>query len=90
MYIIFNLDPDGDSYSLHGKIEDARYIFDRKVKEWSEAVNNREEVGWDDYKTLLCEITNLSDFGFGNYGDVYGMTIIDSLNWDDEWHSQNT
>jgi hypothetical protein len=84
MYIIFNLDPDGDSYSLHGKIEDARYIFDRKVKEWSEAVNNREEVGWDDYKTLLCEITNLSDFGFGNYGDVYGMTIIDSLNWDDE------
>jgi len=84
MYIIFNLDPDGDSYSLHGKIEDARYIFDRKVKQWSEAVNNREEVGWDDYKTLLCEITNLSDFGFGNYGDVYGMTIIDSLNWDDE------
>lgn len=90
MYMIFNLDPDGDSYSIHGKMEDARYIFDKKVKRWSEAVNNREEVGWDDYKTLLCEITNLSDFGFGTYGDVYGMTIIDSLNWDDEWHSQNT
>jgi hypothetical protein len=84
MYIIFNLDPDGDSYSLHGRIEDARYVFDKKVKRWSTAVNNREEVGWDDYKTLLCEITNLSDFGFGAYGDVYGMTIIDSLNWDDE------
>jgi hypothetical protein len=84
MYIIFNLDPDGDSYSLHGRIEDARYVFDRKVQDWSKAVNNREEVGWDDYKTLLCEITNLSDFGFGAYGDVYGMTIIDSLNWDDE------
>jgi len=49
MYIIFNLDPDGDSYSLHGRIEDARYVFDKKVKRWSEAVNNREEVGWDDY-----------------------------------------
>jgi hypothetical protein len=84
MYIIFNLDPDGDSYSLHGRIEDARYVFDQKVQSWSTAVNNREEVGWDDYKTLLCEITNLSDFGFGAYGDVYGMTIIDSLNWDDE------
>ena len=84
MYIIFNLDPDGDSYSLHGRIEDARYVFDRKARAWSTAVNNREEVGWDDYKTLLCEITNLSDFGFGSYGDVYGMTIIDSLNWDDE------
>jgi hypothetical protein len=84
MYMIFNLDPDGDSYSIHGKMEDARYIFDKKVKRWSEAVNNREEVGWDDYKTLLCNITNLSDFGFGSQGDVYGMTIIDSLNWDDE------
>ncbi len=90
MYMIFNLDPDGDSYSIHGKIEDARYIFDKKEKRWSEAVNNREEIGWDDYKTLLCEITNLSDFGFGSYVDVYGMNIIDSLTWDDEWHSQNT
>jgi len=82
MYIIFNLDPDGDSYSLHGRIEDARYVFDKKVKRWSTAVNNREEVGWDDYKTLLCEITNLSDFGFGAYGDIYGMELIDSLNWE--------
>ena len=32
MYMIFNLDPDGDCYSLHGKIEEARYIFDQKVK----------------------------------------------------------
>jgi hypothetical protein len=83
MYIIFNLDPDGDSYALFGKLEDAQYIFDKKVKAWSEAVNNREEVGWDDYKTLLCYITNLSDFGFRGQGDVYGMSIIDSLNWED-------
>lgn len=84
MYIIFNLDPDGDSYSLYGKIEDAQYVFDRKVKTWSEAVNNQEEVGWDDYRTLLCFITDLSDFGFGVRGDVYGMDIIDSLNFDNE------
>lgn len=82
MYMIFNLDLDGDSYSLHGKIEDARYIFDQKVKLWSEAVNNREAVGWDDYKTLLCRVTNLSNFGFGAYGDIYGMELIDSLNWE--------
>ena len=82
MYMIFNLDPDGDSYSLHGKIEDARYIFEEKVQRWSEAVNNREEVGWDDYKTLLCKITDLGNFGFGGYGEVYGMEVIDSLNWE--------
>jgi hypothetical protein len=82
MYIIFNLDPDGDFYSLHGRLEDARYIFDRKVKKWSTAVNNREEVGWDDYKTLLCKITDLTNFGFGGYGEVYGMELIDSLNWE--------
>ena len=82
MYMIFNLDPDGDCYSIHGKLEDARYIFDQKVKAWSKAVNNREAVGWDDYKTLLCKITNLSDFGFGTYGEIYGMELIDSLNWE--------
>ena len=82
MYIIFNLDPDGDYFSLHGRIEDARYIFDLKVKEWSKAVNNREEVGWDDYKTLLCHITDPTNFGFGGYGEVYGMELIDSLNWE--------
>lgn len=84
MYIIFNLNPDGDTYSLHGKLEDARYNFDKKVEEFTQAVNNREEVGWDDYKTLLCKITNFSDFGFGSRGDVYGMEIIDSLQWEDE------
>ena len=73
MYMIFNLDPDGDFYSIHGKIEDARYIFDQKVKAWSEAVNNRGPVGWDDYKTLLCHITNPSDFGFTGYGEIYGI-----------------
>ena len=82
MYIILNLDPDGDYYSLHGRIEDARYIFDQKVKEWSTAVNNREPVGWDDYKTLLCKITDPTNFGFGGYGEVYGMELIDSLNWE--------
>ena len=82
MYMIFNLDPDGDFYSLHGKIEDARYIFGQKVKAWSEAVNNRGPVGWDDYKTLLCHITNPSDFGFTGYGEIYGMELIDSLNWE--------
>ena len=82
MYMIFNLDPDGDYYSLHGRIEDARYIFDQKVKEWSTAVNNREPVGWDDYKTLLCKITDPTNFGFGGYGEVYGMELIDSLNWE--------
>lgn len=82
MYIIFNLDPDGDYYSLHGRIEDARYVFDKKVKEWSEAVNNREEVGWDDYKTLLCKIVDLTNFGFGGYGEIYGMELIDSINWE--------
>ncbi len=82
MYIIFNLDPDGDYYSLYGRIEDARYVFDRKVKEWSTAVNNREEVGWDDYKTLLCKIVDLTNFGFGGYGEIYGMELIDSINWE--------
>jgi len=82
MYIIFNLDPDGDYYSLYGRIEDARYVFDKKVKEWSTAVNNREEVGWDDYKTLLCKIIDTTNFGFGGYGELYGMELIDSLNWE--------
>lgn len=82
MYIIFNLDPDGDCYSLHRRLQDARIIFDAKVEQWSEAVNNREPVGWDDYKTLLCKITDLTDFGFGTYGDIYGMELIDSINWE--------
>jgi hypothetical protein len=82
MYIIFNLDPDGDCYSLYEKLEDAQEVFEAKVQRWSEAVNNREPVGWDDYKTLLCKITDLSDFGFSGYGDIYGMELIDSINWE--------
>ena len=84
MYIIFYLNPDGDSYSLYGKIEDARYMFDKKVEEWNKAVNNREPVGWDDYKTVMCHITNPANFGFGAHGDVFGMEVIDSLNWEGE------
>lgn len=85
MYMIFNLDPDGDCYSLHGKLEDAQYVFRQKEEAFREAVNNnRGGVGWDDFKTILCKITTPGDFGFGGYGDVYGMEIIDSLNWDDE------
>jgi hypothetical protein len=83
--MIFNLDPDGDCYSLHGKLEDAQYVFHQKEEAFREAVNNnRGGVGWDDFKTILCKITTPGDFGFGSYGDVYGMEIIDSLNWDDE------
>jgi len=85
MYMIFNLDPDGDCYSLHAKLEDAQYVFRQKEEAFREAVNNNpSSVGWEDFKTLFCEITNFSDFGFGTQGDVYGMEIIDSLNWDDE------
>lgn len=82
MYIIINLDPDGDFYSLHTTQEAAQKVFDAKVLQWSEAVNRREPVGWDDYKTLFCKITNMEDFGFGAYGDLYGMELIDSLNWE--------
>jgi len=66
-------------------LEDAQYVFHQKEEAFREAVNNnRGGVGWDDFKTILCKITTPGDFGFGSYGDVYGMEIIDSLNWDDE------
>jgi hypothetical protein len=39
MYMIFNLDPDGDCYSLHAKLEDAQYVFRQKEEAFREAVN---------------------------------------------------
>lgn len=83
MYILFRLNPDGDSYSLFNEKELASKAFQDIVQTFNEDVNNRKDMGWDDYKTLLCEITDPNDFGFGSRGDVYGMEIIDSLQWED-------
>lgn len=83
MYMIFYLNQDGDTYSLHPELDSAQDVFSKRVADWSEAVNSRQKMGWDDWRTLLCEITDPKDFGFGTHGDVYGMEIIDSIEWED-------
>lgn len=84
MYIIIHLNPDGDNYELHESLADANSSFSKVVKAFNLQVNEDPgSVGWDDFITLLCVITDPSNFGFGTHGNVYGMSIIDSLNWED-------
>lgn len=72
MYIVFRLNPDGDSYSIQNDLNAAK----AKFEEWK-----GQEVG--DNGIVLAEITDTDDFGFGARGDMYGVNVIED-SWNDE------
>lgn len=73
IYSIFLLDPDGDSYALFNTLEEAKEEFEIKVETFKE---------FEEMSLVLGEVTNPKDFGFGARGDVFGMEVIESHNWE--------
>jgi hypothetical protein len=63
MFVLINLNHDGDSYLISNSLENAK-------KEFADACE-----GWN-YKVILCKPTLDGTFGFGNWGDLYGAEII--------------
>jgi hypothetical protein len=63
MYIVFRLDPDGDSYSLFQSEDEAMNMF-----------NNTDATF--DTRIVVAKIEDPKDFGWGNYGDMYGAEVI--------------
>ena len=72
MYIVFRLHPDGDSYSLFQSEDEAMKMF-----------NDTEMI--DEGRVVVAKIEDPKDFGWGNYGDMYGAEVLaDSENEIDE------
>jgi hypothetical protein len=70
MYVIINLNHDGDSYFLTENLEKAQAEFKACCEE--------------DYnfKVILCKPTIEGTFGFGSRGDLYGAEVIEE--WERE------
>lgn len=63
MYIVFRLHPDGDSYSLFQSENEAMDMF--------------KTTGMiPEGRVVVAKIENTKDFGWGNYGDMYGAEVI--------------
>jgi hypothetical protein len=72
MYIVFRLHPDGDSYSLFQTEDEAMKMF-----------NTTDMI--PEGRVVVAKIENVKDFGWGNYGDMYGAEVLaDSENEIDE------
>lgn len=67
MYVLINLNHDGDSYQLFTNIEDAKKAF-----------NESKESGYY-YSVCLVEATPNTKFGFGSRGDMYGAKVIEEF-----------
>ena len=63
MYIVFRLHPDGDSYSLLQSEDEAMDMF-----------NNTDMI--PEGRVVVAKIEDTKDFGWGNYGDMYGAEVI--------------
>jgi hypothetical protein len=66
MYVIINLNHDGDSYFLTENLDKAQAEFNECCKE--------EEYN---FKVILCRPTLEGTFGFGSRGELYGAEIIE-------------
>lgn len=71
MFIVFLVDPDGDSYSLFNTLEEAKEEFKTQVETFQE---------FEEMQVIIAEITNPKDFGFGTRDEVFGMEVIESHN----------
>lgn len=63
MYIVFRLHPDGDSYSLFQSEDEAMNMF-----------NTTDMI--PEGRVVVAKIENVKDFGWGNYGDMYGAEVL--------------
>jgi hypothetical protein len=63
MFVLINLNHDGDSYLITNSLENAKKEFEDACDSWN-------------YKVILCKPTLDGTFGFGNWGDLYGAEII--------------
>ena len=63
MYIVFRLHPDGDSYSLFQSEDEAMNMFKTTDK-------------IPEGRVVVANIENVKDFGWGNYGDMYGAEVL--------------
>jgi hypothetical protein len=63
MYIVFRLHPDGDSYSLFQTEEEAMKMY-----------NETDLI--PESRVVVAKIEDVKDFGWGNYGDMYGADVI--------------
>jgi hypothetical protein len=72
MYIVFRLHPDGDSYSLFQTEAEAMKMY-----------NETDLI--PESRIVVAKIEDSKDFGWGNYGDMYGADVIADTdeNWDD-------
>ena len=67
MYIVFRLHPDGDSYSLFQSEDEAMNMF----------INERNTINMiPEGRVVVAKIEDTKDFGWGNYGDMYGAEVI--------------
>ena len=67
MYILINLNYDGDSYQIFPNIEDAKKSFD-------ESIDN------DYYHAVfLVKAEPGVEFGFGARGEIYGADVIEEF-----------
>ena len=64
MFVLINLNHDGDSYLISNSLENAKKAFDEACEEDF------------NFKVILCKPTLDGTFGFGNWGDLYGAEII--------------
>lgn len=63
MYIVFRLHPDGDSYSLFASEDEAMKMY-----------NETDLI--PESRIVVAKIEDPKDFGWGNYGDMYGADVI--------------
>ena len=68
MYILISFSEDGDSYNFFTDLDEASDAFSDAQYEAT--------LGDSDSKVALLKIQPGVEFGFGQYGDVYGAEVI--------------
>jgi len=67
IYAVIEANPDGDSYGIFQKLEDAEKEFKNKTN---------KDIVWGESTIYLIDIKDPSDFGFSSRGEVYGGEVI--------------
>jgi hypothetical protein len=68
MYILISFSEDGDSYNFFTDLDEASAAFSDAQYEAT--------FGDSDSKVVLLKIQPGVEFGFGQYGEVYGAEVI--------------
>ena len=71
MYAVIHFSVDGDNYTIHSKLEEAKTSFAECIKYISD-INSEDVVS-------LLSITEGEEFGFNSIGDVFGAEVIDTF-----------